>query len=262
MVRIFNRDRHENSDAYFDYEARVTNGHLIPLFRDVGVPLDRPILDVGCCFGGCSITMAESLDVPIVGIDINQNYIETASRISKERGINARFDIADVLTDKIQGGPYGLILMHDVIEHLPTPEIALARLLPLVDNDGFLYVSFPPWLSPYAGHQHNVESKVKFMPYLHALSPSLFLKLINRWEPRGEEWVEELTPIVENSLTMRKFEGLAERAGWKIVRKETYLLRPEFIRMGLPKIPNYWFGKIPWLGECFTTGCEYLLSPR
>lgn len=72
----------------------------------------------------------------------------------------------------------------------------------------------------------------------------------------------ELQDIVANRLTMDRFEQMAWRSGWEVVHRSTYFLRPEFMRMGLPVIPNGWLSRLPFIGECLTTGCEYLLVPR
>jgi 2-polyprenyl-3-methyl-5-hydroxy-6-metoxy-1,4-benzoquinol methylase len=256
------KDIRASAKNYVAYESMVTDRHLVPLFLSKRVPLDRPVLDVGCGMGGTAIKLAEALSLSVTGIDISESYIATAREAAADANAPVRFHRADVLRDELPAGPYGLIVMHDVVEHLPQPEIALKRLLPLSEDGGLLYVSFPPWLGPYAGHHHTCASALRFMPYLHAVAPWLLLKLAHRWEEKDQEWFADLRTILETRLSMRKFERMAYSSGWKIRYARTYLLRPEFLRMGLPKMSNGWIGRIPWVGELFTTGCEYLLEPR
>lgn len=217
---------------------------------------------MGCGPGGCAIALAETLQVPVTGIDLKEESIFAGCKAAADAGIASQFHVSDVLQDEIPGDAYGLILMCDVIEHLPNFQIALERLRPKLDADGYLYVSFPPWLGPYAGHHHNAKSAVRFMPYLHVVAPSLFLKLLHRWEPMRKDWLADMRQIAANRLTMHKFEVAARLSGWKIEHTKTYLLRPAFFRMGLPTVPNGWLGRLPWIGECITTGCEYLLRPK
>ena len=256
------KDLHASAENYVAYESLVTAHHLVPLFRSQQIPVDRSVLDVGCGMGGTAITLAEELSVEVTGIDISEEYVAVAREAAVAADSPVQFETADILRDELPAGPFGLIVMHDVVEHVPQPDVALKRLLPLLEPDGRLYVSFPPWMGPYAGHHHNCGSILKFMPYLHAVAPSLLLQLAHRWEDKNDDWLSDLRTILENRLSMRKFEAMARSSGWKIRYSKTYFLRPEFLRMGLPKMPNGWIGRIPWVGECLTTGCEYLLEPR
>jgi SAM-dependent methyltransferase len=255
--------RHESGRSYAAYQERVTEQHLLPLFRRLRVPLDRPILDVGCNKGGCAVALALALDVPVHGVDITREDLEVARALAADVGAtNTRFDPLDVTRDPLPDRRYGLLLLRDVVEHLSDVGTALARLHELIEPDGFLYVTFPPWRGPYAGHQHNAKSAVKFMPWLHALSPGTFLSLLQRWEGDREGWLADERQICANHLTRKAFETLLDRHDWEIRYRETYFSRPAFLRMGLPTLRNGALGRIPGVGEVVTTACEYLLAPR
>lgn len=79
-------------------------------------------------------------------------------------------------------------------------------------------------------------------------------------EAGDEAWLTDERQIFANRLTRRKFERLAKDAQWTIRYRQTYLLRPALMRMGLPTIPNGFVGRLPWVGEPLTTACEYLLA--
>src|SRR5262249_6870394 len=151
-------------------------------------------------------------------------------------GANVRFDVLDIVRADPVTGPYGLVIMCDVVEHIVDLRRPLERLRRCLDPDGFLYVAFPPWRGPYAGHQHHASSIVRFMPYLHALAPRLFLALLHRWESACESWLADERQIIANCLTMSKFERTVRAQGWSIRFMNRFFLRPEFMRMGLPKI--------------------------
>ena len=255
--------RHASGKSYAAYQERVTDEHLLPLFRRLGVPLDRPILDVGCNKGGCVVALATQLDVPVHGVDVTLADLEVARAVAAEAGAdNTRFDPLDITSDPLPDRRYGLLLLRDVVEHLSDVGSALARLHELIEPDGRLYVTFPPWRGPYAGHQHNARSAAKFMPWLHALAPGAFLSLLERWEGDRVDWLADERQICANRLTRRAFESLLDRHGWEIRYRETYLSRPAFLRMGLPTVRNGPIGRIPGVGEMVTTACEYLLAPR
>lgn len=255
--------RHQSGRHYAAYQERVTEQHLLPLFHRLDVPLARPILDVGCNKGGCVVSLALALGVPVHGVDIAPEDLEVARAVAAEAGASdTRFDPLDITRDPLPDRRYGLILLRDVVEHLTDVGLALRRLHELVEPDGRLYVTFPPWRGPYAGHQHNAKSAAKFMPWLHALAPGLFLSLLERWEPEREGWLADERQICANRLTRRAFESLLEREGWEVRYRETYFSRPAFLRMGLPTIRNGAIGRLPLVGEVVTTACEYLLAPR
>ena len=260
--KIIDRQRHASARDYVAYESMVTEGHLGPLLAAEGVGTDMPVLDVGCGMGGGAISLSRSLSTSVVGVDISEEYISEARKAASESDARVSFHVGGITRDDIPSGPYAAILMHDVVEHIPDPQSALERLRPLLDAGGFMYVSFPPWRGPYAGHHHNSGSMLRFMPYLHAISPRLFLGLARRWEAERTGWLMDEDTIVGNRLSMRSFEGMVRRSGWTVRRRTTYLLRPEYMRMGLPKLSNGPVGRVPFLGECLTTGCEYVLVPR
>lgn len=261
-VSIFNQTRYESGRKYIEYQRQIAEQHMIPLMRRLGVNLDLPILDVGCGKGGCVIAVSQALRKTVHGIDISPADIDTARGAAADVGVDARFDVVDVQTGPLPEGMFGLLLVRDVVEHLPDLRTVLNRLHRLVSAEGFVYVTFPPWRGPYAGHQHNAKSAVKFMPYLHALAPNLFLKLLQKWESDKREWLEDERQILLNRLTRNRFEQLARETGWQIDYRQTYLLRPAFMRMGLPTMPNGWVGRVPLIGECLTTACEYLLRAQ
>lgn len=259
-MRILDRTELAVAVGYISYQEKVTNQHLLPLFQKMRVPLERPILDVGCGTGGCAIALAAALAAPVTAIDVLEENIAAGQQEAAAAGVPVDFQVMDINEDRLPDKMYGLILLRDVIEHLTEPQAALARLRSKLATGGYLYVSFPPWYGPYAGHQHNAKSAVCFMPYLHAISPSLFLYLLHRCEQTRKDWLMDERQIVANRLSRRTFEDMIAHTAWKVAYSKSYLLRPAFTRMGLPTVSNGWVGRIPWLGECLTTGCEYLLT--
>lgn len=260
MAAILNRARHKSGRSYVDYQVQVARGHLIPLLEREGVSLDTEILDVGCGTGGFVIALAQELGRPVSGVDIRADRIAVAKETARELGVKARFDVSDVIKDSLSDSRFGLLLLRDVVEHLGDLEAVLRGLRPLLDPAGRLYVTFPPWRGPYAGHQHNARSAVRFMPYLHALSSRLFLKLLHRWESERDVWLADERQICANRLTRKKFEQAVSRCGWRISYRQTYFLRPAFARMGLPTVANGPIGRLPLIGESVSTACEYLLQ--
>lgn len=247
---------------YVAYQVDIAEKHVVPLLRDLGLLGEGPFLDLGCGQGGFSIGLANMSGLPGHGVDLNPEAIRTAREAAGRAGVSVDFSVGDVLTDPLPGARYPLVLLRDVVEHLADIRSALGRIRDLVTDSGALYVTFPPWLGPFAGHQHNAESILRFLPYLHAASPDLFLRLARRWETGREAWLEDEAQIVANRLTMSRFDEIVAATGWSVDLKRTYLIRPALMRMGLRPVGNGWIGGIPLLGELLTTGCEYVLRPE
>jgi SAM-dependent methyltransferase len=85
----------------------------------------REILDVGCGEGYVAAALrAGGLTCPIHGIDISERAIAEARRNAPD----ALFRVADVASLAEAGERYDLVLMCEVLEHLPDPRGALSLL--------------------------------------------------------------------------------------------------------------------------------------
>lgn len=261
-MRILNKKRFLTPEHYLAYQYEFTENHLLPLLIGLNVPLNRPILDVGCGRGGISIKLAETLEVAVTGIDYQEDRISIARNAASNADISIDFKLADLTKAKLGDELFGLMIMHDVIEHLSDIHSVMSILRKHIHNEGFLYLSFPPWRSPYGGHQHNASSFVRYMPYLHVISSSLFYELlIPREPPDRKKWAESLPQIGENKMSLRKLKQIAAESSWGIYYSKTYLIRPELFRSGLPTFSNGFFGRIPFIGDFLTSGCECVLVP-
>lgn len=63
---------------------------------------------------------------------------------------------------------FDLVVCSNVLEHLKRPEYFLANVHRLINDWGFLYLSWTPWLSPFGGHEwspwHYLGSWLGHMP--------------------------------------------------------------------------------------------------
>jgi SAM-dependent methyltransferase len=260
-MRICDRTRFKSPSHYLDYQFKIASSHVVPLLERQQVPLHLPVIDVGCSSGGFAIALATALKTPVFGIDISSSHIDLANQAAKEAGVEAYFEVKDFFKEPLPESRFGLIVLRDVIEHLPDTEGVLRSLRRAVALDGRLYLTFPPWRGPYAGHQHNATGIGRFFPYMHSVAPQTFLKLLHRWEAPREQWLADERQIFATRLSRRRFERILRATGWEIRYRETYFLRPAFIDLGLPTMANGWIGRLPLLGEVLTTECEYLLAP-
>ena len=106
----------------------------------------KKVLDVGCAYGSFSIELAK-LGAQVVGIDISDKWLKLAE-------INAR-DEADVVflncdassrkarKELEQYGPFDLIVVNDVFEHIYDTTGLLDNARNLLKDDGLLYYKVP-----------------------------------------------------------------------------------------------------------------------
>ncbi|MEA3409009.1 MAG: class I SAM-dependent methyltransferase, partial [Candidatus Eisenbacteria bacterium] len=208
------------ADYYAHYQRELARRHLIPFLEQSGVSIDgAAILDVGCGDGGATREFARSAG-RCVGLDIG-DFPWTGDG-------EVEFRKADILDESVAAslrGQFDIVLLRDVIEHIPDKEKMVRHLKGALRGSGLLLVTFPPYYSAFGGHQQ-VEltgSRLRYLPYMHA-------------HPR-------LRHIARTRMTVGAFERLARRTGLVIRARRLFALRPSFeLRYGLPTLG---FG-LPW----------------
>ncbi|MBD3277320.1 MAG: methyltransferase domain-containing protein [Candidatus Aegiribacteria sp.] len=219
--------------------------YLLPLLERF--QYRTPVADLGCGQGGILQSLAQHSRGPFIGIDFNEGSIHKAKNECPAE-LSIDFRTGDIRL--IEGLEAGTILLCDVVEHMGA-EIALDGAGRNLAPGGLVYVSFPPWRSPFGAHQQLSRNWVKNFPWIHLVLP----KLTYSTSLKGTENSEDIHSVFRNRLTSRGFESLAEDRGWKVVYRQKYLVRPELTRKGLKvrKAPSL-------MPEFLTTGCEYLLK--
>jgi 2-polyprenyl-3-methyl-5-hydroxy-6-metoxy-1,4-benzoquinol methylase len=154
-----------------------------------------------------------------------------------------------------------LILIRDVIEHIPKKLKALQNMNKLLKENGLIFLSYPPKYSPYAGHQQNVKKKIGSLPFIHLLPKSLytlFLKAANL----TKEKISELLQTKRDMISIKKIEKLFKKAGLQIAKKDFYFIRPCFEKRFGWKPKKTVFNSVPLIKEIFTLGALYQLKKK
>ena len=246
-------------ERYAQYEYQIAVDCIIPLLVHWGIRLDAlRVLDVGCGGGGLSIALAQQ-GAQCLGIDLKTELISEAERVAASHQVEVEFAVADVLNWKHRGRQYDLIILSEVLEHLVSlnnvePVIASCR--DLLAAGGSIYVSFPPWYSPFAGHQAGWP-QIRFVPWYHLLPNRLQRLLAPGQALRYLTFAREL-----NHLTIQVFEQTLARLRLTIRRRELYHIRPEFRwRYRLPVVKSSpLLTRLPMTAEVTTSGAYYLLA--
>ena len=240
------------------YEKELCLTGLVPMLQKRGFdPAGKAVLDVGCGYGGVLAGLAEKYPLgSALGIDLDEDMIRAGQAKCPGGVLLSRGDFF-----ALEGGPFDLILMRDVLEHIPDAEGALRKAAGLLAPRGLLFVSFAPFWSPFGGHQHNGAGIFANVPWLHALPEAWFrraLRLGGNSYKSGRALADDMESVLRTRLTLGRFRRMIPPAGLRLGYFARYLSRPDFrIKFGLPVIP---FPAIPILDELACTGVEALLE--
>ena len=244
------------SEKHYYKQKEFTTSYLIPYFQE-HLPgfEDFKILEIGCAEAG-SIAVFNELGIDTVGLELSASRVETA----KEKSPELTIFVGDITDEKIVeriGDGFDLIVMRDAIEHIPDREATFSNIRKLLKKNGFLYITFPPRFSGFAGHQQNGRSVLRFIPYLHLL-PEWLIRFSGKIFNERPNLIDVIVLNYKMGLSIRAFNKYCSRFKFEPVVKELYFLRPIYkIRFNVnpKKFPN-----IPFLREVFAFGCEYLLK--
>jgi SAM-dependent methyltransferase len=161
---------------------------------------------------------------------------------------------------------FDLVLMCELLEHVPERDRLLGVAARALKPDGRLVVTFPPYWSPFGGHQQLASTWLRAIPYAHYLPAPLFFRLArigdNPYMTR-EDAIDDVVSVRRTRLTIAGAERGFRRAGLRILRRRMWLLRPEYrVRYGVRPLPARIVGSVPLLRELGVLGADYLLAPR
>lgn len=141
------------------------------------------MLDIGCG-SGLSLLEAKNLGVDAWGIDADPN----AKRFADELGL--RIHQGSLHDNPFRDITFDLIVLNQVIEHIPEPDKALRLILTRLAKDGRVILVFP-----------NINS--------------LWCKIT------GKNWINWHIPYHLHHFNKKIFTQMAERCGYQVVRSRT-----------------------------------------
>lgn len=244
------------SRAHYDHQVRMANEFVIPLLKhEIGLNTNTNVLEVGCAESGV-LRVLTDLDIPNQGIELLEGRIKLAKEINPDLEIH-QGDITDEqLIEKFET-KFDLIIIRDVIEHIRDQEKAFEVMHKLLKDKGFMYITFPPLYSPYAGHQQGCKGVLKGFLWLHLL-PDSVIRLLGKITGTHGPKIEEIIYNSHVGLSISRFTKIYKRTGFSPKKKDLFFLRPVFkVRWNWPVIQ---MPAIPVVKEIFSTGCEYLLQ--
>jgi SAM-dependent methyltransferase len=171
---------------------------LMKTIESGAVPTGKA-LELGCGNGTNALYLAEN-GFDVTAVDISPTAIEEAKRRAGERGLSAKFFVADLTADPDLGGPYDFIFDRGVYHCVRSIDLpAFLRTLERVTRPGSLYLS----ISGNANQSHDVGPPVVTEEEIRSELGSLF-EILEIRESRFEESPMMPTRPLAWSVLMRR----------------------------------------------------------
>jgi SAM-dependent methyltransferase len=257
------QDRHLNKVKYFEEQALTTGKYVIPYVAAfMNIQPGLRVLEIGCGEGGNLKPFLEA-GCRVTGIDLSESKIANGTRFYADHPVksNLEFICEDIYNIATPETPYDLIIMRDVIEHIHNQERFMHFVKRFMAPAGLFFLAFPPWQNPFGGHQQICQNRyLARMPWIHLLPAGLYTRLL-KWGGEPEVRIEALLEIKETGLSLERFESILERETYEIVRKDFYLINPNYeVKFGLkPRLVPGFLCVVPYLRNLVTTSAYYLI---
>ncbi|GAB1371783.1 class I SAM-dependent methyltransferase [Candidatus Kapaibacterium sp.] len=262
---VFGSNISDNDKYYWGYMYDLGRETIVPYLTELGAfEGGNSVIEIGSAEGGVLHAFADKGAVNCIGTDISLPRLEMGRVISKIANLDVEYVSNDIIYEEPQSewvGKYDLAILRDVIEHLDDTVIALTNIKKVIKKGGFLYVTFPPYNSPYGGHQHTLAGDMlSKLPFIHLLPESIFRNLIQSGRPQD---IEEVVRLLDIRLSPEKFKKAALESGYEIFKEDYYLLRPVFkMKFGLPTLKINSIAKSSFVRNFFCMEASYILQVR
>ena len=261
------QERHKDRKAYFEEQGITTLKYVIPYIEQARtIQAGTSVLEIGCGEGGNLVPFI-AMDCEVIGIDLNTRQVENAKEFIQDKFPNKQVgllnqNIYDVKHEDI--GTFDIIMLRDVIEHIPNQKRFMNHLKSFMKPDGLVFFGFPPWTMPFGGHQQICRSKLlSKTPYFHLLPKFIYKGILHAFGENADV-VEELLEIKDTGIGINTFQRYVHANNYQFVEKDLYLINPNYeIKFGLKPRPQVAvIRSIPYLRDFLTTCCYCLIRVK
>ncbi len=260
------QERHVNRSRYFNEQAITTEKYVIPYIEDIRtISSSMNVLEIGCGEGGNLVPFIKR-DCRVTGIDLSIKKIENA-RIFLQEFMDDDKEIELYLEDIYKhefDEKYDIIIMRDVIEHIPDQSRLMKFLKSILKDDGLIFIAFPPWNNPFGGHQQICNNKVlSHLPYYHILPIPLYKAVLKAGKEPSEK-IESLMEIKETGISINRFLKILKSENYRVKKLDYYFINPNYeVKFGLtPRMQSGFIASIPFLRDFLTTSVYAIVSMK
>ncbi len=255
--------QHLDGKVRFDQQVDNSLSYVLP-FIEKTKPLGpgTTVLEVGTAEGGVLLPFIEK-GCYCVGVDLAPLRIEYAKECLAGQYATGKVELIcknvydQDFIDKYKNY-FDVIILKDVIEHVPQQEQFIPHLKTFLKPGGQIFFGFPPWYMPFGGHQQVCHKKwASVLPYYHIL-PAFIYKGILKMAGEHPIVIQELMEVKDTQITIERFERIVKESGLKILNKQHYLINPIYqFKFGLR--PRKQWPPLSWIPyfRDFVTTCVY-----
>ena len=254
---------HSNKPWYFEMQYKNARDFVLPFIRQRCL-LDSKthVLEVGCAEGGVLKAFIEQGSTG-VGVELEEGRLILAEQFLEKELSNGSVrlinkNIYDPSFASAFKNQFDLIILKDVIEHIPNQEKILGEFKKFLKPGGKIFFGFPPWNMPFGGHQQLCKSFLSKVPYFHLLPMGIYRRILSYFK----EYVPAFVEIKETGISTSRFERIVEETGYQIILDTHFLINPIYkFKFGWTPLRQIGFIKaIPHLRDFVTTCVYYLIE--
>lgn len=176
---------------------------------------DKTVLDFGCGHGSLSIDIAISGAKKVVGIDLENNYINFANQNLYEN-FNKLKDKVEFLNTNILTNEnlknFDYIVSKDTFEHSINLENILKRFNQILNIDGKVFVGFGPLYNFYNGDHGRTNA---FLPWFHLIIPEKFL--IKKLNEKNNSKITKIEDLGLNKYSFKEYLEFFKNSDFEIL---------------------------------------------
>ncbi|MGI6572731.1 MAG: class I SAM-dependent methyltransferase [Fermentimonas sp.] len=255
--------RHTDRKQYFKELVQTSEKYILPFIENhMQVGSNLIVLEVGCGEGGNLVPFSRR-GCGVIGVDISVDRIEEARGFFSEEQLEGEFLCQDIITAELTG-KFDIIIIRDVIEHVREKGRLLATVSALLNDNGLIFIAFPPWQMPFGGHQQICRNRVvSSLPFIHLLPRKTYEALLKKTGV-DKHAIEELLGIRDCRMTIEHFKKLIRESDLKQIDEVYYFINPHYdVKFGLkPCKVIFPFFALPVCRNYYTTSYFVILKKR
>ncbi len=216
---------HKDADLRLRIQTLDAQEHIIP-FVEEWLPIgpSTTVLEVGCREGGVLLAFLER-GAQGVGVEISESRYRLERRPTYIHSLpKIRLSFSGKISNQVSPDqlPYRFDLnrTHSSGRAPPKPST------PFLEGGGLYIYSISILANAIWGASAGMPLQAsEFFPYLHLLPRSIY-KWILRMAGEDPSLIAELLSLRETGLSIEKLEKVAHQTGYRIVKKQFYLITP------------------------------------
>lgn len=260
-------DFHENRKLYFRHQTETTRGHIIPFIQNhKGVEKGMHVLEIGCGEAGVLKAFTE-MGCRATGVELNTAKFYSAGKMMATEIERGQLDLInnDIYENEFKNrfkDQFDLIILKDVIEHIPDQERLMNYLHTFLNMEGIMFFSFPPWQMPFGGHQQMCKGILRKMPYFHLLPKPIYTAILKFFNEPNDV-IQGLLANKQTGISIERFERILKKNDYCIMDRIYFLSNPIYkYKFKLKPREQYRFiSRIPYFRNFLTTAVYYLIKP-